>query len=180
MILLKKTLTHISIINTQLTRVLLTMGFDKASSLTRVKDKRLQSINKFAVIKKAKKVNRLYERVSNPLYLVELTETHFPNITPYRLMFSIALTHMFGQMSLIHEVYDKLSTSKDLCEGTVKIIKKRYQQRNCIKTSALYAIKIYIILYKVIWLVLESNGVSKNEYAIATLFDYMNFVLAHF
>lgn len=160
------------------------MGFDKASSLTRVKDKRSQSIgismNKFAVIKKAKSVNRLYERVSNPVYLAELTETHFPNIIPYRLMIHITLTQLFGQPSFIHELYDKLSTSKEMCEGTVQIIKKRYQQRNGIKTNAMYAIKIYVILYKVIWLFLESNGVLKDQYAITAVFDYLNFFLAHF
>lgn len=184
MVLYKKNLTHVSTVNTELTRTLLIMGFDKASSLPRVKDKRSQSIgismNKFAVIKKVKAVNRLYERVSNPVYLVELTDTHFPNIIPYRLMINVALSNLFGQISFIHEVFDKLSTSKEMCEGTVQIIKRRHQQRTNIKTNTIYAIKIYIILYKVIWIILEQNGVPKDQYTFTAVLDYLNFVLAHF
>lgn len=172
--------------NIQVTRSLLVMGFDKPTSLTRDKGKGKGSqhmrinANKFTVMKKVTTVNRLYERVANPIYFIEITQTHFPNTNPSKLMSSIAVTHLLSQMSFIYEVYDKLTTSKDLCEGTVQLIRKRTQQKNNIKTNAVYALKIYIILYKVIWLILEQNGIPKDHYTITVVFDYINFFLAHF
>lgn len=172
------------------------MGVNKASSLTRVKDKKSVTLgisgNKFAIIRKAKTVNQLYERVSNPVCFAEITQAHFnvisnipnipniPNIIPSKLMINMALSQMFGPMSFIHELYDKLSTSKDLCESTVHIIKKKAFRRDCIKSNALYAVKIYIILYKVIWMILEMNGVPKDHNTITAVLDYVNLFMSNF
>lgn len=151
------------------------MGFEKLH-LHKSKFQSTHSIgihmNKFDVIRKAKAANRLYERASNPMSIAEITETHFPNII-----------HFSGQMPFIyeiHELYDKLSTSKDLCESTVQIIKKKCLQQNNYKRKALYAIKVYIVLYKTIWLILEHYGIPKDHNTITIVLDYLNFVLAHF
>lgn len=162
------------------------MGFEKIH-LYNNKFQSTRSIgihmNKFDVIRKAKAANRLYERASNPMSIVEITETHFSNIIPSKFIINDTIIQFSGQMPFIyeiHDLYDKLSTSKDLCEGTVQIIKKKTLPQNNYKRKALYAIKVYIILYKTIWLILEHYGIPKDHNTITIVLDYLNFLLAHF
>lgn len=162
------------------------MGFEKLH-LHHGKFQSTRSIgihmNKFDVIRKARVANRLYERASNPMSIAEITETHFPNIIQSNFIINDTINALSSQMPFIYEVHDlynKMSTSKELCEGTVQIIKKKCLQQNNYKRKALYAIKVYIVLYKTIWLILGHYGIPKDHNTITIVLDYLNFVLAHF
>lgn len=162
------------------------MGFEKLH-LFNNKFQSTRSIgihmNKFDVIRNARVANRVYERASNPMSIAEITETHFPNIIQSNFVINGTINTLSSQMPFIYEIHDlcnKVSTSKELCEGAVQIIKKKCLQQNNYKKKVLYAVKIYIILYKTIWLILEHNGIPKDHNTITIVLDYLNFLLAHF
>jgi hypothetical protein len=156
------------------------MGLKRSSSLTDVK-KANKTTKMYHVVKKVKSIDSVYDNISNPLYFYQLTNEHLPSVIPHRFIINTTLYHLLGgHTSMIYDSYDKLSTSKELCEGTVNILRKGNKKNTCMKSKVFLCIKTYIVIYKLIWIVLEMHGVSKDHLTVVAIMDYINFFLAHF
>jgi hypothetical protein len=156
------------------------MGMKRSSSLTDVKNAN-KTTKMYHVVKKVKSIDSVYDNISNPLCFYQMTNEHLPSVIPHRFIINTTLHQLFGgHTSMIYDSYDKLSTSKDLCEGTVNILRKGNKKNTCLKSKVFLGIKTYIVIYKLVWIVLEMNGVSKDHLTVVAVMDYINFFLAHF
>lgn len=130
--------------------------------------------------KTAKKVNNVYDDVTNPIYFVELTNEHFPQYIPYRQLISLTLSS-FPETTILYNIYDKMSVSKDVCEGAVYVTTKASYilNQSCVKTKTIYIIKVYLLLYRLVWILLACVGVHKSTLGITSVLDYMNLIVGN-
>lgn len=127
------------------------------------------------VAKKVKKVNTVYDNVSTPVYFMEVTNEHFPQYIPFKQIITLALTAS-PNIQALYEIYDSMSTSKDVCEGIafVAIKGSRISSEVCVKTRIVFAIKVYLLIYRLAWIILTGFGVHKSCVSFTQLIDYIN------
>ena len=129
---------------------------------------------KYKFVKKAKIVNYFYENIVNPIYLLELSNQYFANSIPLGTIIVKGFSQMLGgYASTCQHVYDTVTTSKEMSESVVDIARKK-KKKNV--SEVFIIIKMYLLLYKFIWIVLESKGVSKASVPVPMLMATLDVV----
>lgn len=130
------------------------------------------------VARKAKHANTVYDGVTAPITLVDVANIDFPQYVPYHKAVSqIITTHPYVQS--IYDVYDHFSNAKDVCERSVTVVTKSgsIRQIKCAKKRAVFAVKCYLLLYKLSWIVLAYIGISKSGFHFTVILDNLNIIL---
>lgn len=129
-------------------------------------------------IKQVRKINKLYENITKPVTFAEITCEHFADIITVNFLSLEILKHI-PQVQDVYNFYDAFSVSKDVSESIALcvIMFKKMRRTHSIKTLIITIIRSYITLYKIIWVILSLNGVSKSSVDVTTLLDYVNFIL---
>jgi len=128
--------------------------------------------------KKAKNADKLYNMVSNPITLFEITSDDLPDLIPYNEI----IHHVVNQIpcfDIATNIYDSLSFKKDLAETVWKTYTKSVsfpslQQ----KEKILSLIKFTTLIYKIWILYCISSGIPKSHDAIVSCLDYLNFLIS--
>lgn len=140
-----------------------------------------KGVKAYHIAKGARKINRSYESVSRPLWLFEITKEHFGgNVSVY-----LPLPVDVKTVSSLFGVYSTVSSTKDVSESIVELIRKGKRfSSSPLNVQVVSILKLYVTLYKILWFLLENQGVTKASVCaglplLMALIDYMNFIISY-
>jgi len=140
-----------------------------------------KGVKAYRIAKGARKINRSYESVSRPFWLFEITKEHFGgNVSAY-----VPLPLDFKSVSALFGVYNTVSSTKDVSESVVELIRKGKRfSSSPVNVQLVTILKLYVTLYKLVWFLLENQGVTKSSVCVAfpllmAIIDYINFLISY-
>lgn len=139
---------------------------------------KINTINElYSVTKKVKHVNHIYNKITEPLSLYEMINTYYPQCIPYHSIILMTYKHLYGATNVI-DMYSNITTYKDIFDGCVNMIRKSFKKNNSLKRNSLLVVKVYILMYKVTWILLAMYGVQKDALSYSAIIDCCNYILS--
>lgn len=131
-----------------------------------------------AVMQKAKKlkgVNGIYNNVTTPITLVELSFDDVPDMIPYHKVIQDTFTNV-PQFIGVVSCYDAFAIDKDMIESIVSVsLNLRKFVKLSDKNKVLFICKTLCLVYKTI--IYNTNLHAYHNAALVCL-DYLNFVIS--
>jgi hypothetical protein len=94
----------------------------------------------------AKKIDKIYNNITNPITLAEIAQNHFPYVCSY---ISHSIIMSFLTTNHISTSYETLSFLKDISEGTSNIIKDFTQfNNNTIIENMIKGIRLFLLVHR--------------------------------
>lgn len=133
-------------------------------------------------VKKARKANHVYELIDYPRYFMEITNNYFPQYIPYYHLIVVTLSKL-PEAYNVYNAFDKVTVSKDICECSAYILMKikSVQTEICVKARITFALKVYLVLYRLGSLFIDStdfaSGIKTHHQCVL---EYINLFLSFF
>jgi hypothetical protein len=131
------------------------------------------------ITRKAKKADKIYNKVTNPISLYEITYDDLPDVIPYHEIIHHVL-HQIPCFDVLSGVYDGFAFKKDLVETVWRTYMKHATFQSLEhKKKVLSIVKLITLCYKIWIMSCIAMGIPKSHDTVVSCFDYINFVVSN-